>query len=64
MSGEGVFVSFVSFCLTRRGVTQPLKVGHLRAFFFDERAVKLTTKNTKDTKNLLGGGLVWAVTQL
>jgi hypothetical protein len=43
----------------RGGVTEPFEVRYLRAliqsfaFFFHERPVKLTTKNTKDTKNLL-----------
>src|SRR6266496_1569940 len=40
----------------RRRVTKPLQVGHLRAliqsfaFFLHQGALKLTTKNTKDTK--------------
>ena len=40
-------------------VTKPLQVGHLRAliqsfaFFLHQGALKLTTKGTKDTKNLL-----------
>src|SRR6266542_4670275 len=40
----------------RRRVTKPLQVGHLRAliqsfaFFLHPGALKLTTKNTKDTK--------------
>ncbi len=44
---------------TVRGVTEPLKVSHRRAlfqslaFFIHEKPVKLTTKDTKDTKNLL-----------
>jgi len=43
----------------RRGVTEPLDIGHLRAhiwsfaFVIHQRPVKLTTKDTKDTKNFL-----------
>src|SRR6266581_4234533 len=40
----------------RRGVTEPLQISHRRALFqsfscvIHEKRVKLTTKNTKDTK--------------
>ena len=43
-------------------MTKTLKVGHLRsliqgfAFFFHHKRWKLTTKLTKDTKNLLAEG--------
>ncbi|HEY5992548.1 MAG TPA: hypothetical protein VIU10_08215, partial [Candidatus Udaeobacter sp.] len=43
----------------RRGVPEPFNIGHLRAhlrsfaFLIHERPVKLTTKDSKDTKNLL-----------
>ena len=46
----------------RGGVTEPFEVRHLRAliqsfaFLIHERPVKLTTKRTKDTKNLLTVG--------
>jgi hypothetical protein len=53
----------------RRGMTEPLDVTHrgthLRSFAFliHEKPVKLTTKTTKDTKNLLPGAHGPVVTQ-
>jgi hypothetical protein len=46
---------------TVRRMTEPLDIRHFRAhlwsfaFLIHEKPVKLTTKNTKDTKNLLAG---------